>query len=82
MGIEITEDVISQVYDMGDYFALQGHSQDLYEAKSVIVATGVKADMYAYKYFNGKSFKSAYLPVALEDISKTTIGQLFKDLDK
>ena len=44
MGIEITEDVISQVYDMGDYFALQGHSQDMYEAKSVIIATGVKAD--------------------------------------
>ena len=47
-----------------------------------LLPTGVKADMYVYKYFNGKSFKSAYLPVALEDISKTTIGQLFKDLDK
>jgi thioredoxin reductase (NADPH) len=42
MGIEITEDVISQVYDMGDYFALQGHGQEMYEAKSVIIATGVK----------------------------------------
>lgn len=47
-----------------------------------LLPAGVKADMYAYKYFNGKSFKSAYLPVALEDISKTIIGQLFKDLDK
>ncbi len=44
MGIEITEDVISQIYDMGDYFALQGHGQEMYEAKSVIIATGVKFD--------------------------------------
>ena len=44
MGIEITEDVISQVYDIGDYFALQGHGQEMYEAKSVIIATGVKFD--------------------------------------
>ena len=29
---------------MGDYFALQGHGQDMYEAKSIIIATGVKAD--------------------------------------
>jgi len=44
MGIEITEDVISQVYDMGDYFALQGGNSEMYEAKSVIIATGVKAE--------------------------------------
>ena len=44
MGIKITEDVISQIYDMGDYFALQGHGQEMYEAKSIIMATGVKAD--------------------------------------
>ena len=41
MGIEITEDRIAQVYDMGDYYALQGSKEEMYEAKSVIIATGV-----------------------------------------
>ncbi len=44
MGIKINNDVISQIYNMGDYFALQGHSKDMYEAKSIIIATGVKSD--------------------------------------
>ena len=40
MNIEITEDKISSVYAMGDYFALQG-ADVMYEADSVILATGV-----------------------------------------
>ena len=40
MGIEITEDKVSTVYSMGDYFILQC-SGITYEAKSVIIATGV-----------------------------------------
>ncbi len=40
MEIEITEDKISSVYAMGDYFALQG-ADVMYEADSVILATGV-----------------------------------------
>lgn len=40
MDIEITEDKISSVYAMGDYFALQG-ADVMYEADSVILATGV-----------------------------------------
>ena len=40
MEIEITEDKISSVYAMGDYFALQG-TDVMYEADSVILATGV-----------------------------------------
>ena len=43
MGIEITEDRIAQVYDMGDYYALRGSSDNMYEAKSIIIATGVMA---------------------------------------
>ncbi len=39
MGISITEDRIAQVYAMGEYFALQG--QEMYEARSVILASGV-----------------------------------------
>ncbi len=39
MGIEITEDRITQVYAMGDYFALQG--REMYEAETVILAGGV-----------------------------------------
>lgn len=42
MDIEITEDKVSQIYDMGDYYALQG--SNMYEAKSVIIATGVTFD--------------------------------------
>ncbi len=41
MDIEITEDRIAQVYDMGDYYALRGSSDNMYEAKSIIIATGV-----------------------------------------
>ena len=40
MEIEITEDKISSVYAMGEYFALQG-ADVMYEAETVILATGV-----------------------------------------
>ncbi len=40
MDIEITEDKISSVYAMGDYFALQG-ADVMYESEAVILATGV-----------------------------------------
>ncbi len=40
MGIEITEKRINAIYAMGDYFALQS-GDDMFEAKSVIMATGV-----------------------------------------
>lgn len=40
MDIAITEDRINAVYAMGEYFALQGNSTT-YEAKSVILATGM-----------------------------------------
>ena len=40
MGIEITEDRISAVYAMGDYYALQG-AEVMYEASTVILASGV-----------------------------------------
>ena len=43
MDINITDDIISEVYDMGSYYALQGKKQEMYEALSVIIATGVKA---------------------------------------
>lgn len=43
MGINITDDRIAQIYDMGDYYALQG-GKEMYEAKSVIIATGVRMD--------------------------------------
>ena len=39
-GIEITEDRVSTVYDMGDFFAIQG-GNEMYEASAVILATGV-----------------------------------------
>lgn len=42
MGIEITEEQITAVYAMGDSFAIQG-AENMYEAKSVILATGVIA---------------------------------------
>lgn len=41
MEIEITQDKITAVYAMGDYFALQGGDNQFYEATSVILATGV-----------------------------------------
>jgi len=40
MGIEITDRRVSMVYPMGDYFSIQG-GQEIYEAKTVIIATGV-----------------------------------------
>lgn len=40
MAISITEDKISSVYAMGEYFALQG-AEVMYEATAVILATGV-----------------------------------------
>lgn len=40
MDITITEDKANTVYAMGDYFAIQGHS-DMYEANSVILACGM-----------------------------------------
>ena len=43
MGVEITEDRITLVYPMGDYFALQGKNNEIYEASSVILACGVTA---------------------------------------
>ncbi len=39
--IEITEKRITKVYNMGKYFSLQGSGNSSYEAKSVILATGV-----------------------------------------
>lgn len=40
MGISITEDKINAVYAMGDFFGIQGAEQ-MYEATSVVLATGV-----------------------------------------
>ncbi len=40
MGIEITEEQVTNVYAMGDYFALQC-AKEMYEATTVILATGV-----------------------------------------
>ena len=39
-GIQIVEDRVTAVYDMGGYFGLQG-SPDIYEASSLILACGV-----------------------------------------
>lgn len=41
MGIEITEEKITLIYPMGDYFAMQSSSNNMYEASSIILATGV-----------------------------------------
>ncbi|NLG05358.1 MAG: NAD(P)/FAD-dependent oxidoreductase [Clostridia bacterium] len=41
MEIEITEDKVTAVYAMGDYFALWASNNQIYEADSVILATGV-----------------------------------------
>lgn len=40
MDIQITKEKVSAIYDMGDYFGIQG-SPDIYEATAVILATGV-----------------------------------------
>nr|MCR5625359.1 NAD(P)/FAD-dependent oxidoreductase [Lachnospiraceae bacterium] len=42
MGIEITEARVSMVYPMGDYFSIQA-GENIYEATTVILATGVVA---------------------------------------
>ena len=41
MEIEITEEQITSVYAMGEYFSLLSKTNQTYEAKSVILATGV-----------------------------------------
>lgn len=41
MGIEITEEKINAVYPMGDKFALQTMRNEMYEARSVILASGM-----------------------------------------
>lgn len=41
LGIDITEDQITACYSMGDYFALTSKSNKTYNAKSVILASGV-----------------------------------------
>ena len=41
MGIAVTEKQVSAVYSMGDYFALQTTTSEMYEAEAVILATGV-----------------------------------------
>ena len=41
MGIEITEDRVTLMYHMGDYFAIQTAKNQMYEADTVILATGV-----------------------------------------
>lgn len=43
LGIAITEEKVSAVYSMGDYFALQTTSNQMYEASAVILAAGVTA---------------------------------------
>jgi thioredoxin reductase (NADPH) len=43
LGIEITETKITSVYAMGDYFALQTADNNMIEADSVILASGVVA---------------------------------------
>ncbi|MCR5350146.1 MAG: NAD(P)/FAD-dependent oxidoreductase [Acholeplasmatales bacterium] len=45
MDINITDDHIKQIYDLGTHFALQGEkSTDFYEAKAIIIATGVSVN--------------------------------------
>lgn len=41
LGIHITEERIKSVLSMGDYFLLTGQDQKMYQAKSVIMATGI-----------------------------------------
>ena len=41
LGIQITEESVSTVYAMGEMFSIQTKSNHIYEAKSVILATGV-----------------------------------------
>lgn len=41
MGVNVTEDSITAVYDMGGSFTLQGKSGEMYTARTVILAMGV-----------------------------------------
>ena len=41
LGISITEDQITSCYSMGDYFNLLSKKNEMFEAKAVIIATGV-----------------------------------------
>lgn len=41
MGVEIIDDQVLTVYSMGDYFSISTKSNQIYEASSVILATGV-----------------------------------------
>lgn len=41
MGIEICEERVTLMYAMGDYFAIQTSANKMYEASSVILASGV-----------------------------------------
>ncbi|MBQ8942496.1 MAG: NAD(P)/FAD-dependent oxidoreductase [Firmicutes bacterium] len=41
MNISVTEDKVTQVYDMGGKFTLQGASSAMYDAEALIIATGV-----------------------------------------
>ncbi|WP_105617710.1 NAD(P)/FAD-dependent oxidoreductase [Vallitalea okinawensis] len=41
MGIQVTEDKINSVFSMGDYYILTGNDNKMYEANSVIIATGI-----------------------------------------
>lgn len=50
-GIEITESKVTTVYAMGEYFALQLSNNEMVEAESVILASGVVAG----KPFKGES---------------------------
>ena len=41
MEITVTDDKITNIYDMGENFALQGASSEMYEANALIMAVGV-----------------------------------------
>ena len=41
LGIEVTDETITTVYDMQGYFSMQTKKNAIYEAKSVIIATGI-----------------------------------------
>ena len=41
MGIEITQEQITTVYSMGDYYSLLSKNNQMYDVSAVILATGV-----------------------------------------
>lgn len=41
MQIEITEDKVTTIFSMGDYYCLQASNNQIYEANAVVLATGV-----------------------------------------